>query len=613
VQQNIELVPLDAEDENHLRAMYCVRSHPEVTSFLRGAPPSDYTCHITYLRNCPPQKRFFLVRSESSFVGYCQLTDTQDHVEIGMALHPDFCNQGIGSKALASLLELLQNTGQEKSIILFVKKDNLRAIALYRKYGFERVGNENEYGEYLLTRASNIIRSQKQEVNMRHLFRALVLCVMIHTSLCADPTETLPMAAETVEVKPLNQDSEIQKRIENILHATDWFVQSSVDVKEGVVFLYGRTQTEENKKWAGTLASHTQNVVAVVNKIQVDRTAVGDFSVMTHILENHWAEFIRNIPSIFIGLIVLVVAWVLSMLSAKTTRLFMARRFQKSLLQDVIARTVAIFIFLLGVYLIFEMMNLTGAAFAIVSGTGLIGIILGIAFRDITENFLASLLLSIHHPFQPGDLIEVAGVTGYVQGLTMRVTILMALDGNHVQIPNSVVYKSHLRNYTSNSNRREDFTIPIGYHDSVSEAQEVALQVLDKHEAVLKDPEPWVLVDRLEPAKVVLRIYFWLDGSQHSSLKVRSSVIRLVKKALQERKISIPGEVREVLFPQDLSVRMVSQEVPLKPAALEPENAVRETDHALRSDAEEIKEQGKQARPPEEGKNLFDPKKKENE
>ena len=52
--------------------------------------------------------------------------------------------------------------------------------------------------------------------------------------------------------------------------------------------------------------------------------------------------------------------------------------------------------------------------------------------------------------FETGDLIEVTGVTGYVQQLNVRTTILMTLDGILVQIPNATVYKSNLRNFTSN-------------------------------------------------------------------------------------------------------------------------------------------------------------------
>lgn len=152
MQQNIKLIPLDIENEDHVRTLYSVRTHPEVVSCLRGPPPANYADHVRYLRNLSVHKKFFLVQQNSSLCGYCQLTHTDNHVEIGMALHPDFCNRGIGSKALSLLVEyLLQNEStQNKKLFLYVKKDNARAIALYSKFGFERIGNENEYGEYLM-------------------------------------------------------------------------------------------------------------------------------------------------------------------------------------------------------------------------------------------------------------------------------------------------------------------------------------------------------------------------------------------------------------------------------------------------------------------------------
>jgi DNA uptake protein ComE-like DNA-binding protein len=92
-----------------------------------------------------------------------------------------------------------------------------------------------------------------------------------------------------------------------------------------------------------------------------------------------------------------------------------------------------------------------------------------------------------------------------------------------VQVSNSTVYKSVIRNFTTSPSRREDFSVGIGYDAPISHAQAVAQRVLRDHPAVLGDPEPWVLVDSLGSATVNLRIYFWLDGSQHSWLKVRSS------------------------------------------------------------------------------------------
>ncbi len=193
-------------------------------------------------------------------------------------------------------------------------------------------------------------------------------------------------------------------------------------------------------------------------------------------------------------------------------------------------------------------------------GTGLLGIVLGIAFRDITENLLASIFLSVQNPFRNGDLIEIAGITGFVQMLTIRATVLMTPDGNHVQIPNATVYKNSIHNYTSNPNRRAEFTVGIGYDDGILTAQEVVLKILAEHPAILKDPEPLVLVDNLGKSTVDLRIYFWLDGRQHSLLKVKSSVIRLVKRGFQEAGISMPDEAREIIFPDGVAVRLIAPE-----------------------------------------------------
>ena len=93
-----------------------------------------------------------------------------------------------------------------------------------------------------------------------------------------------------------------------------------------------------------------------------------------------------------------------------------------------------------------------------------------------------------------------ADAIGYVQRLTTRTTVVMALDGNEVQIPNATVYGSVIRNFTSSPNRREDFSINIGYEIPMGEAQRIAFDVLSQHPAVLKDPEPLVLVDSLADA-----------------------------------------------------------------------------------------------------------------
>jgi small-conductance mechanosensitive channel len=429
-------------------------------------------------------------------------------------------------------------------------------------------------------------------------------------------TTDSPQPPVKVDVKPKALDYEISQRLENILKSTNWFLDPRVNVKDGVVFLEGATRTNEYKKWAGELAHKTQDTVAVVNQIQVMPPSISDFQpIITGLLEQ-WRSLLRTIPSIIFGLLILFITWLVAKAITFLVRLSLENGLKNPLLQRVIIWGIGLGISLIGLYTVFHLMGLTDIALTVIGGTGLLGIILGIAFKDITENLLASIFLSVNNPFHRGDLIEIDGVTGYVQKLTIRSTILITLEGNYVQIPNAKVYKSNIRNYTSNPNRREDFIIGVGYGCAISDAQEIALKILKEHPTVLRDPEPWVLVDHLSSASVNLRIYFWLDGKKHSWLKVRSSVIRLIKQAFQSGGIPMPDEGRERVFPDGIVVHMISQ----KAEKLEKDkrgiaNAIQDTEKTgivataaegkLNSEAEGIKEQALQSRAPEEGSNLL--------
>lgn len=366
---------------------------------------------------------------------------------------------------------------------------------------------------------------------------------------------------DKVDIDHLARDEEISKRIESILIATGWFSSPKVRTEEGVVFLSGKAKTKDLVVWAGNLARNTRDVVAVVNRITVHGESIWDLRPAWSGLLVLWRDLVSALPFILFAFLVLILSIVAAVFAVRGVRVFLYRRIRVKLLRNVLARGCGVFVLLSGIYIILRVSGLTQLAMTVVGGTGLIGLALGIAFRNITENFLASIFLSMQQPFENGDLVEVCGETGYIQQLNMRSTVLMTLDGNLVQIPNAAVYQGNLRNFTTSANRREDFGVGIGYDASIDEAQEIALKVLMDHPAVLKVPEPSVLADSLGQATVNLRVYFWLNGREHSWLKVRSSVIRLIKRAYQEQGISMPDEAREVIFPNGVPVTVVESKI----------------------------------------------------
>ncbi len=431
----------------------------------------------------------------------------------------------------------------------------------------------------------------------------------------SEEPETQP--SSLIEVQPAARDDEIVERLRNILDATGWFSDPDVVVDEGVVFLEGTANDEDSRRWAGDLARNTEGVVAVVNQMDVATPAMLDFRPAWEETRTLGRGVVQALPLFLLALLILGLAWLAARLTTRLTRNVLQRRVTIPLLREVLARTAGILLFLIGLYIILRVSGLTRLAVTVIGGTGLLGLVLGIAFRDITENFLASLFLSLQHPFRSGDLLEIGDATGYVQRLTSRTTILTTLDGNQVQIPNATVFKSTIRNYTSTPNRRVEFSVGIGYDDSIAHAQEVSLRVLADHPAVLGEPEPWVLVDSLGAATVNLKVYFWVDGTRHNWMKVRSSVIRLIKRALQDAGVSLPDEAREVIFPQPVPVQMVGEDGKAPSADRgqerttsasskeEPDVVVTAAEGGLETDAADLEEQARHGWSPDGGEDLL--------
>jgi len=112
-------------------------------------------------------------------------------------------------------------------------------------------------------------------------------------------------------------------------------------------------------------------------------------------------------------------------------------------------------------------------------------------------------------------------------------------------------------------------------------------------------------------------VYFWLNGREHSWLKVRSSVIRLVKLAYQEHGISMPDEAREIVFPHGVPVTMLDRK-PAEARDVKPKKQLpadsphggpaavsTKAEAGFSSEAVVIEEQARQAQPLKHGENLL--------
>ncbi len=427
----------------------------------------------------------------------------------------------------------------------------------------------------------------------------------------AETATPLSEAPAKVNVEEVVGDDAIKARLVRILEATEWFDNPVVRVDEGVVFLAGDTQQDQHRDWATQLASKTEDVVAVVNRIKVADPPIWNLAPAVDATKDLGRNVVQSIPLIGIAFVLVALTWFAGRATLKLADKTVMKRFKSSLLREVARKTLLIPVWLVGIYLILRISGLTRLAMTVIGGTGVLGLVVGFAFRDIAENFLSSILISVQNPFRYGDLIQVDGNLGFVQRVNTRGTVLMTFDGNHIQIPNSTIYKNTIKNYTANPNRRFDFEVGIGYDVPVSEAQQAAFEILAEHPAILEEPEAQVLVEGLGSSTVNIRVYAWVDGSSHSLPKVKSSVIRLVKRRFEDSGYSMPDDAREIVFPEAVPIEMLRADRPevspvaaAKETVKEPpvqEEVATKAEGGLISEIDELHEQAKKSRDPEEG------------
>jgi len=283
-------------------------------------------------------------------------------------------------------------------------------------------------------------------------------------------------------------------------------------------------------------------------------SGVENFTEAQSVLLDLWHGFLYRLPGLGVGLLIMA----LFIIAAGPLSRLLLKPFSFSsltpLIKSVAQRSISLVIILLGVYLFLFMAGLTGFAVAVVSGTGVVGLILGFAFRDIAENFISSLLLTIQRPFRIGDIVEINEFTGIIQKVTSRATTMVDFDGNHIQIPNATIYKGVIKNLTANPLMRGHFVLGVGYDADVRNAQNLAVEIISSHAKVLKDPEPQVLIDNLGASTYNLKVYFWVNVEDTSVLKMSSLLMRQIVGRFTEENISMPDDARERVFPDGLAI-----------------------------------------------------------
>jgi small conductance mechanosensitive channel len=169
---------------------------------------------------------------------------------------------------------------------------------------------------------------------------------------------------------------------------------------------------------------------------------------------------------------------------------------------------------------------------------GAAGFVVAFALQGTLSNFASGLLLLLYRPFDVGDVVDVAGVTGKVNAMTLMSTSLRTPDNKIVVVPNNSIWGSVITNITGSDTRRVDMVFGIGYDDDIAKAEKILGEIIGSHELVLENPEPVIKLHELADSSVNFVCRPWSKTGDYWA--VYWDVTRSVKERFDAEGISIP-------------------------------------------------------------------------
>lgn len=176
-------------------------------------------------------------------------------------------------------------------------------------------------------------------------------------------------------------------------------------------------------------------------------------------------------------------------------------------------------------------------------GLGLLGVAAGFAFQDILSNLLAGILLIFRQPFVTGDQIEVNGLSGTVQGITIRETRLKTFDGRLIVVPNADVYTNAINVQTHFGKVRSSFVTGVAYGTDLAQARRIALDTLADIDGVLDHPAPEAYYTEHGGSAVGLDLRYWTDPHQAQLRRLQDQVAERIHDAYEDAGVDIPFDI----------------------------------------------------------------------
>ncbi len=251
-------------------------------------------------------------------------------------------------------------------------------------------------------------------------------------------------------------------------------------------------------------------------------------------------SFIASLPRLGAALIVVIIALILAHVFRWIVKRSMSHRVGHENLVLAVARLVYSAVLLIGV--------LIGATIAVpsfsvgnlISLLGVGGVVIGFAFNNIFQNFLAGILILVTNPFTVGDQIVVNNFEGTVDDIQTRATMIRTYDRRRVVVPNADLFTNAVIVNTAFPQRRVAYDLTMCNGVDVDKVRGIVRDAIRSGiEGVSKDPIADVLLTKTDKDGSTLRLLWWASSHQEDYIIVQDRVLTAIYEALHKAGVNL--------------------------------------------------------------------------
>ena len=166
------------------------------------------------------------------------------------------------------------------------------------------------------------------------------------------------------------------------------------------------------------------------------------------------------------------------------------------------------------------------------------GLAVGMSLGGTLQNFAGGVLIIMFRPFKVGDFISAQGMEGVVSEIQIFNTHLLTTDNKEVILPNGPLATGVMTNFSKQGTRRVDWVFSIAYGDDYDKAKTVLRRLIDENQSILKSPEPFIELGKLNSSSVDITVRVWVNSADY--WPVFFSMNEKVYKAFAQEGLNIP-------------------------------------------------------------------------